>query len=673
MISENETTKYSVFKREMRLFPSILAITITTALTGYITYFLNSHHVWTQLTYIAHTLLGLAMALIILPYTLLHFKRTLSVRRALVHVTGITSILIVLMLSISGIYITLFGQSEPTRWIYHSHIWASYLTLLLLTIHFTAYGGKKRKGGNSDTHFKSKQLIVALHYSIVTIVSIIFLTITYQALPSIYSQEPAVSSYEYPYGEHPFRPSQTETASGTFVDIKQIANSTACGKCHEEIFNEWKDSIHGQAASDQTYIRNVSLLAKKKGIAATRYCEGCHAPVALLTGELTKGGKHGGIRNTVQNNEGISCMGCHGIDKAVHLKGVASYQFSPATDYLFANYDNSLAVRLHDFLVRLNPREHRRTMARPVLSTPQECATCHVQYMDKDMNGVGWVKMQDEYSAWLNSHYSGQSSQTFKQETSVDCIDCHMPLVQTSDPSANNEGNTVSHRTIGANSAIPYVNGDTKQFELTKRFLQAKKISLDIEEPWRKDAARTGVFVDETIRASAETPSFTYLGDKMNLKVSVSNLGVGHNFPGGTTDINQVWIYFRATDASNKIIYESGRLNEKNEVEKNAYFYHAIAIDQHGQHVWKHDLFNMVGDSYQSFIPPGGTDVVEYSFDVPFWTKGPITVTAVLRYRKFNQKYARWAFENPDIDLPVIDMARDVISFPVVIRKAVYQ
>lgn len=673
MISKNEAIKTSLFKREIGLFPPVLALLVTTSLTGYVTYLLNSHQVWIQWTFLAHTLLGLAIALIVLPYTFFHFRRTLGVRRALTHISGIIFLLIIIILSLSGIHITVFGQSEPKRWIYELHIWASYLTVILLLFHFSAYSGKKIKGGKGDTHFKSKQLKVTLQYTIVTLVSILILSTIYSSLPSIYKQTPAVSSYEYPYGNHPFRPSQTETASGTFVDVKQIANSKNCGNCHVDIFNEWKESLHGQAASDQTYIRNVSLLARKKGIAATRYCEGCHALVALLTGELSKGGKHGGIKNTVQNIEGISCMGCHGIDRAVHLKGVASYQFSPASDYLFANYDNAFALKVHDFLVRLNPREHRRTMARPILSTPQECATCHVQYMDKDMNGVGWVKMQDEYSAWLNSHYSGQSSQTFKQENSLDCIDCHMPLVPTSDPSANQEGKTISHRTVAANSAIPYLNGDTKQFDLTKRFLQAKKISLDIEEPWRKDAVRTGVFVDETIRAPAETPYFAYLGEKINLKVSVSNLGVGHNFPGGTTDINQVWIYLRATDASNKTIYESGELNDNNEVDKNAYFYHAIAIDQHGQHVWKHDLFNMVGDSYQAIIKPGGADVIEYSFDVPYWAKGPITVTAIARYRKFNQKYARWAFKNNNIDLPIIDMARDVITIPIVIRKAVYQ
>ncbi len=39
--------------------------------------------------------------------------------------------------------------------------------------------------------------------------------------------------------------------------------------------------------------------------------------------------------------------------------------------------------------------------------------------------------------------------------------------------------------------------------------------------------------------------------------------------------------------------------------------------------------------------------------------------SAVLRYRKLNIKYARWALQDDAIDLPIVDMARDAISIPV--------
>jgi hypothetical protein len=88
-------------------------------------------------------------------------------------------------------------------------------------------------------------------------------------------------------------------------------------------------------------------------------------------------------------------------------------------------------------------------------------------------------------------------------------------------------------------------------------------------------------------------------------------------------------------------------------------------VDRKGKHVWRHDLFNVIGNSYENFVPAGGTDIAEYTFPIPYWAKSPLTASAVLRYRKLNIKYARWALQDDTIDLPIVDMARDAISIPV--------
>jgi len=112
-------------------------------------------------------------------------------------------------------------------------------------------------------------------------------------------------------------------------------------------------------------------------------------------------------------------------------------------------------------------------------------------------------------------------------------------------------------------------------------------------------------------------------------------------------------------------VYSSGLLGQDNHVDKNAYFYRALVVDRSGDPVWKHDLFNMVGDSYKNFIPAGGADVVNYSFKIPFWVKSSVTVTATVRYRKLNQKYAEWALKQPNIKLPIIDLSRSSVTIPI--------
>ena len=57
--------------------------------------------------------------------------------------------------------------------------------------------------------------------------------------PALISQ-PQVAAYQYPYGDHPFWPSQTETTSNGFLDPQQIVGSDACGDCHAEIQQQWR-------------------------------------------------------------------------------------------------------------------------------------------------------------------------------------------------------------------------------------------------------------------------------------------------------------------------------------------------------------------------------------------------------------------------------------------------
>jgi hypothetical protein len=56
---------------------------------------------------------------------------------------------------------------------------------------------------------------------------------------------------------------------------------------------------------------------------------------------------------------------------------------------------------------------------------------------------------------------------------------------------------------------------------------------------------------------------------------------------------------------------------------------------------------------------------------VPAWAKSPLTVTATLKYRKLNQRYAKWALKEKYVDIPVVDLAWDSLDIPVRIRKEV--
>jgi len=648
----------------------LYVISLLLFLTGFDTYLFDSHGVVTQWIYVFHGLGGFFFIPVFLFFSFFHFKRTLGSRKISLIAFGLILGVAVVISGATGLDIAFRGQSETRRWVYDTHVYISIAATLVLLGHILGYRiiyGKKHPFPSVRSSLFRDSFV-----SVIALVSIIgclsFITLANE--PS-FNFQPQVTPYEYPYGDHPFRPSQTETTSGSFVAPREIVGSERCGDCHGDIVREWKASIHKNAASDKAYVTNISLLAKEMGMASTRYCEGCHAPVALLTGQLTKGGRHGGIAGTAAFAEGISCLGCHDIEKAVHVKGVASYLYDPHKSYLFDGEENWLLRSIHNFVVRVNPKLHRRNMARSVLSQPKLCATCHAQFMDKDMNHWGWVKMQDEYMAWLNSPYSKQSEQSFSQKEVVRCQDCHMPLVSAEDPSANENGKIRSHRFVAANTAIPLLRDDTEQILLTKEFLQSNKMGVTIEVPRRSDATQTLKPIDERFRTKTETPFYYFLNEEIPLDILVANIGVGHAFPGGTLDINEAWVSVSVVDAQGKAVYRSGDIDAVGFVDPKANFYRSLPVDRKGRQVWKHDLFNRVGEIYHNSIPAGKVDVLKYRVPVPSWVKGPLTINATLKYRKLNQRYAKWALKDQYREIPVIDVARSTLEIPIREQKPV--
>jgi hypothetical protein len=285
--------------------------------------------------------------------------------------------------------------------------------------------------------------------------------------------------------------------------------------------------------------------------------------------------------------------------------------------------------------------------------------------MEKVMNDWGWVKMQDDYISWLNGPFSGQSKHTFARGDVTRCQDCHFEKVLAADPSADQRGMVRSHRSLGANTAIPHIDGDDEHLRLTAQFLQANKVTVSIDKPTRGDnAVRNDRYVAPNIAHLGESLSYYYLGEEATINVVVSNIGVGHDFPGGTSDINEAWVRFVATDAQGTPIYESGAVGPDGAVDPQAYFYRSMAVDKSGELVWRHDLFRMVGDSYKKVIEPGSADVVTYRVKVPEWAKSPMNLYAVVCYRKLNDRYAKWALKDEHIRLPIVDVASDTLKVP---------
>jgi hypothetical protein len=477
-----------------------------------------------------------------------------------------------------------------------------------------------------------------------------------------------------------FTPGREVTSHKQFIPVSHIAGSFSCGTtgCHTEIVREWKSSAHRHAASNDHYRAQVKLRmhdVKAPKPLGARFCSACHEPIAVLSGEVDPTGR--GIEFDENLNEGISCLTCHRMTGLVDTFGNGSYEVSPGEPYLFQGRADWTEV-LARASIRAKPEPHKEALMRPLLKSPEACAPCHQLYVGAGINPNGFFVVQETYDEYHHSKFAGSE---FDPRVTR-CQDCHMPLVASGDPAARG-GKHHSHRFPGANTMRPFLDGDTEQLEVIRKFLTSGVVTLKVVP----DGAFTA-------------------GAKGTVRVRVTNEGVGHRFPTGTVDMHDIWIEIKAT-ARDKTLFESGQIDPVTlNVDPDAATYKTTPLDPNGEWLFRRDMWNLarykmspnpvgplvIGQSdfgvlgprpdyfniaslgYFRSIWPGTVDERVYSFPVPKDCP-PITVSARLRYRKSNQKFTNWVF-NPaplregsgytgkrkmGVALPIVDMASDTV------------
>jgi hypothetical protein len=464
-------------------------------------------------------------------------------------------------------------------------------------------------------------------------------------------------------------PSNVQTNTGGAINGELLAGSAGCGSCHEDIYKEWEASAHRWSASDVFYAAVAEVMQDETGIESTRYCGGCHNPIPTLSGSLTPiiadalaaEGKTG--QESLYYEEGISCTACHGITQIQGVKGNANYLVTPPPRYLFElEEDNFLLEAISDFLIRAFPRTHKETLSRAHYKLPEFCGTCHKQYLDEFVNNFGWVRLQNQYDNWKESKWNSGPD----DPSTIVCIECHMPLVPNErevssgvsdgDPFGAHPGEHRSHRWLAANQAIPWLLEDAEQVELTEQWLKGEYPIPEIEHKWED-----GPVIGTTVAA----PEAVAPGDTLEYEVIVTNRKAGHEFPTGPLDLIQTWVETKVEDAVGNVLLHSGFIDENNYVDPDAHYFRSFPIDEEGDIIYRHNLWDMVGTTYVRVIFPGYSEQASYAIDVPEDAVGPISVTATLRMRKFHQKIVDATTGNSGLTFPITDLSTFTASVAV--------
>jgi len=591
-------------------------------------------------------------------------------------------VLSLLTLGGTGLFLMIEGATRGHRSIMAAHLFSIPLCLLFALLH--AKPRLSRRGLDGAIAWICRPMSPGLVWAGSTVCLMAGLWLGLSLMERSRDQHRLVFELTEPRLDPKFAPSAARTVGGHLLPEGALGNPAYCGGCHRDIYEQWKSSMHHFSSFNNPFYRRTTIYsAERKGMTTIKWCAGCHDPALLFTGRMDEQGVD---VTSEEANTGLSCLACHAVQAVPNVRGNGGYVIGMPVRYPWAASDSPLLQSLNKLLIYAKPAPHREAMIKPIHRNAEFCAACHKVGIPEEVNDYRFLRGQDEYDHWQNSGVSGDSSRSFYYpKESKRCQDCHMPLVKSDDPAAARRGGWIrSHRFAAANSAIPSLNGDLKQLDQVTKFLQDDKVSIDIFGARRTDGSDALSAPLDRIRPPLRP------GDDLTVEVVVRTRGVGHAFPGGTIDSNEVWIEFTALDGNGRRLYASGEMNAGGKVDPAAHFYRAITVDRHANVADKRNVpIDMVATVYARVIPPGAADVAHYRIRLPADVRGPVTLTARLRYRKFSRAYTGWVYAGrqlpstragftrlvddstyvidggPVPDLPVIDVAANSVVLPI--------
>ena len=653
-----------------------MGVLVFEAVTGLAITF-GPFHPTIQWSVLVHTVVGALTLLPIAWYCTMHWFDTRHYRFNSDALLGYAAVAALLVCSLSGLVVTwegLFAVQTSLLW-RRVHLISTFVLLAAVLPHLLVLIPRLRR---------NDQLRPAAAYAGWTLALTVVGLLAVGGMNGLYSGTQYVNEfpedYSYPYGEdRAFAPSLARTETGGAFDSRSLAGSESCGTagCHEQILDEWKTSAHRYSSMDVLFQGIQEVMAKQNGPESTRYCGGCHDPISLFSG--TKNLFVEDLTNLQGYNEGVSCLVCHAI-RETDIKGNASYVVRQPREYLW-QWEEATAARLaRDFLIRTYPPEHN-LLSKRMFKAPEYCAACHKQFIDQEVNQVGWVQLQNQFDNWAASHWNQEGDPT----RTVECRECHMPLVDSSDPAAGDaadynrtprDGKHRSHRFLAANLLMPQMlklDGWEEHNRLTEAWLQGEIEIPEIRDKWAEGPV---------VRMSLDLPRQVRAGEPLAVKVIFTANKVGHDFPTGPLDIIQSWLELKVTDGAGNVIFTSGTRDEKHFIEQGTFMFKAEAVDQYGNLIDRHNLWEMVGVRYRRALFPGYSDTVDFQIDcsaavmgdpgegdpgeaVPEFrltapgTPGRYHVSAVLQYRKVDQFLLNFLLgEDSGITSPVTEITR---------------
>ncbi len=181
---------------------------------------------------------------------------------------------------------------------------------------------------------------------------------------------------------------------------EEFKTPKSCGACHTDFYQQWNQAMMSRAythAWNEVEYFKLALPQAEKDAAVAEVkasCNGCHAPLAYLAGEVPP--PRPSLNSRV--NESVSCDICHTV---IGMAGPIPYNFNWVSSPGKVKYGPRQGV---------HSPEHE-TQVSDFLRSPDFCGTCHNQ--------------KSPYGAWvMTTHLEYKEGPYFRE--GVRCQDCHM-------------------------------------------------------------------------------------------------------------------------------------------------------------------------------------------------------------------------------------------------------
>jgi hypothetical protein len=399
-------------------------------------------------------------------------------------------------------------------------------------------------------------------------------------------------------------------------DRAELEGSMSCGTagCHEQITEAWAGSAHRWSARNAYYRKAVSELLWDDRWDDAVQCAACHDPAVALAGGLTEAYAEAGPPT---DSEGVTCLACHravSVDRDPPSNGAFSVAVVPS-------YPGDAAAN-----IALDARAHQRplVMAEPIY-TNELCETCHRLEI-----GEHSLVLQDATMATDDDQFY--------------CRTCHLrPKGRV----------TYSHAMAGINADLPdYADSEPADAGALRAGASAARAFAGLRGVVPISEAELGSgFLDVSLRAE---------GDPLHIVVSTTNEGVGHTFPAGPLDLQQVWLEVRAVDSAGAVLRHDGALVD-GRIQGEPARLGGREVDEAGDEIEHHDVLSVVAVVDKRVLREGETvrDRFELTGDGIVW---PVEVRVRWLFRRANPDFTAWS--GGDVDAWQIAGAQASITGP---------